>query len=77
MIEAEHHYTAIADAAMSNIDGQRDANRLIFAIREGCAAPDLLLSAFDKATAYGHREYARGLCRTLQKAFEGSTGGAA
>jgi len=66
-------HAAVADAAMANINGQRDAQQLIFTIREGCAPADLLLEAIGTATEVDHPEYARGFARTLQKALERAT----
>ena len=49
-------FTGVADAVMSSIDGQRDAQRLIYAVREGCAPADA--------------GRLRGFARELQKAIE-------
>lgn len=70
-------HAAVADAVMSNITGQRDAQRAIFAIREGCAPADALLDAFEILRGTGDADRLRGFARELQKAIERSSGSAA
>ena len=65
-------HTAIADAVMSNINGQRDAQRLLHALCGGCAPADLLSEAIAAVMATGDAERNRGFARTLQKRLEGS-----
>ena len=63
-------HAAIADAVMSNIAGQRDAQALLHNLREGCAPADLLLEEFDRVAAAADAERRRAFARTLQKALE-------
>lgn len=60
---------AAADAAMANIDGQRDAQRLIHAVRQGCAPADAVLEGIHQVQAFGEARL-RGFARELQKTIE-------
>ncbi|CAM5796606.1 hypothetical protein [Rhizobacter fulvus] len=70
MTDAPKNFSAIGNAVMANIAGQRDANQLLFSIREGCAPADLLLDALDHGQKAGEAEYMRAFARTVQKALE-------
>ncbi len=59
-----------ADPVMSTIRGSQDAQRLIFAIREGCAPADALLEGLQGILALGDGERLRGFAREIQKRLE-------
>jgi len=61
---------ALADAAMATIHGGQDAQRLVFAIRQGCAPADALLDGLKQVQSAGDDDRLRGFCRELQKALE-------
>lgn len=65
----------MSDSVMSNIVGCRDAQHLIFTVRQGCAPADTLLGAFKQVHATGDADRLRGFCREVQKVLE-RTGGA-
>lgn len=58
-------------AAMSDIAGSGDAQRLLLAVRDGCAPADLLLEAFSQVQATSDAERLRAFARQVQKALEG------
>jgi hypothetical protein len=60
-------HAAMADEVMEVVRGVTVAQKLIFDVRSGHAAPDALLEAV-RAAGDGHG--LRGLCRELQKALE-------
>lgn len=62
---------AHADAAMSEIAGGRDAQRMLLAVCEGCTPADLLLEAFSQVQAANDAERLRSFARHVQKALEG------
>lgn len=61
---------ALANAAMATIHGGQDAQRLVFAIRQGCAPADALLEGLQQVQAVDDAERTRSFCRELQKALE-------
>lgn len=65
-------HTAVADAVMSNISGQRDAQRLIYTVRQGCAPADALWVSIEKVQATGDAVRVRGFIREVQKSLERS-----
>ncbi len=58
------------DTAMSFINGGKDAQRLMAAIREGGAPADALLDGLAQVLQLGDPERTRGFLRELQKALE-------
>jgi len=70
-------HAAVADAVMSNIAGQRDAQRLIHIVRHDCAPADALLEAFELVRGTGDADRLRGFAREVQKFIEHSSGSAA
>jgi len=66
--------TPIADAAVSTIEGARDAHRLIESIREGCAPADALLSGLRLVQSLGDEPRYRGCVREIQKLIERGPG---
>jgi len=64
----------IADLVMSNINGQRDAQRVIYSIRQGCAPADALHDAFELVRSVGDAVRLQGFARELQKHIERSRG---
>jgi hypothetical protein len=61
---------ALSDAVMANINGQRDAQRLIHAVRQGCAPADALLEGITQVQTLGDADRVRGFVRELQKVIE-------
>ena len=61
-------------AALAVIAGLHDAERLLHALRGGCAPADLLLEAMLQVQAYGDVERARGWARAVQKQLERAAG---
>lgn len=60
----------LADAAMSAIKGGQDAQRIVFALRDGMAPADTLLESLKAVEAAGDPERLRGFMRELQKRLE-------
>lgn len=58
-------------SSIATIEGERDAARLLYSVRMGCAPADALLEAFQKVEALGNAARTRGFARGLQKALEG------
>lgn len=63
-------YADGAAAAMSVIQGSRDAQRLVATIREGCAPADALHEGLDQVRGLADGDRLRGFCRELQKSLE-------
>jgi hypothetical protein len=63
-------HTALADAALANIRGTTDAQRLLHVCRSGCAPADALQDALQQVVAADEPERLRGFLRHLQKQFE-------
>jgi hypothetical protein len=61
---------SLADAALSAVRGTTDAQRLMFAIRDGQAPADALLDGMVAVLKLGDPERTRGFMRALQKALE-------
>ena len=61
---------ALADAAIAHVRGFEDAQRLLVALREGCAPADALLEALQAVLSVDGAERMRGFCRELQKRLE-------
>jgi len=61
---------AVADAVMSAIRGTTAAQKLLFAMCEGCAPADLLLEGIEQAQATGDREFLRAFVREIAKRLE-------
>lgn len=57
-------------AAMSVIQGSRDAQRLVATIREGCAPADALHEGLEQVRGLADGDRLRGFCRELQKSLE-------
>ncbi|MEW6706608.1 MAG: hypothetical protein AB1430_17305 [Pseudomonadota bacterium] len=55
---------------MSNIRGQQDAQRVLYSVRQGFAAPDALHEAVREVLATGDEERTRGFLREVQKRLE-------
>jgi len=62
--------STLADAAMAAIYGTRDAQKVLFDIRGGCASPDAVLTALEAVLSLDDPERLRGFARELQKAIE-------
>lgn len=60
-----------ADAEESDFAGDRDARRLLLALRDGAAPADLLLQAFDQVRATNDAERLRAFARHVQCALKG------
>lgn len=63
-------HTTMADTAMAAIRGTTDAQRLVHALREGCAPADAMHEALQLVLATKDSERLRGFCRELQKRLE-------
>lgn len=63
-------HAAVADAVMSSIEGGREAQRLVYRLRQGCALPDELFDALGAILAVADSVQLRGFARELQKALE-------
>ena len=61
---------AFSDAVMSTIHGGQDAQRLIHAVRQGCAPADALLDGLEAVQALNDADRLRGFCREIQKQIE-------
>lgn len=61
---------AFSDAVMATIHGGQDAQRLLHAVRQGCAPADAILDGLLAVQALNDDERLRGFCRELQKALE-------
>lgn len=59
-----------SDAVMATIQGQRDAERLLHAIRQGCAPADALLEGIQQVQQTNDEARMRGFARQLQKDIE-------
>lgn len=60
----------LADAVMSTIHGGQDAQRLAFAVQQGCAPADALHEALKAVIATDDTERLLGFCREVQKTLE-------
>lgn len=67
---AREPWAPVADIIMPSVRGAADAQRLLFAIGQGCAPADLLLEGIEQAQALGDREYLRSFVRVVQKRLE-------
>lgn len=70
-------HAVFADQVMSRVHGQRDAQRVLHTIRQGCAPEDALLDAIHAVQATGDAERVRGFVRECQKLAERIGGRAA
>ena len=63
-------HAGVANAVMSNISGMQAAQHLLQGLRDGCAAPDLLLTILRQVQAENDEGKLAGFVRELQKALE-------
>ncbi len=68
--QAEGTRCALGNAVMSTIRGGQDAQRLVFALKDGMAPADALLDGLKAVQATGDAERLRGFMRELQKRLE-------
>lgn len=68
-------HAALADQVMARIRGQQDAQRVLHAIRQGCAPEDALFDAVRAVQAIGDAERVRGFLREVQKRLEAAERG--
>ena len=61
---------APSDPVMSAVSGHRDAQRLMFTVRQGCAPADALFEAVELVRNTGDAERLRGFLREVQKTME-------
>ena len=62
--------SSLGDAVMSTIRGVQDAQRLVFALKDGMAPADALFDGLQAVQSTGDSERLRGFVRELQKRLE-------
>ena len=66
--------SGLAEAALSTVAGQREAERLLLTLHDGCAPADLLTEALAQVQACGDQHMLRGFLREIQKQLERAAG---